>query len=74
MDRIILHDQESWARENTPEALADAIEEFSGDDLKSLGAIGCESGGRALFLAASFRATALHLPRGLRKLPAALSR
>jgi alpha-1,6-mannosyltransferase len=39
MDRIIFHEQESWARENTPEALADAIEEFSGKDLKSLGAV-----------------------------------
>jgi alpha-1,6-mannosyltransferase len=29
MDRVILHDQESWARQNTPEALADAIENFS---------------------------------------------
>jgi alpha-1,6-mannosyltransferase len=39
LDRIIFHEQESWARENTPEALADAIEEFSGKDLKSLGAV-----------------------------------
>jgi alpha-1,6-mannosyltransferase len=39
MDRIIFHEQESWARENTPEALADASEEFSGKDLKSLGAV-----------------------------------
>ena len=38
MDRIIFHEQESWARENTPEALADAIEDFSGKDLKSMGA------------------------------------
>jgi alpha-1,6-mannosyltransferase len=38
MDRIIFHEQESWARENTPEALADAIEEFCGKDLESLGA------------------------------------
>jgi alpha-1,6-mannosyltransferase len=38
MDRIIFHEQESWARENTPEALANAIEEFCGKDLKSLGA------------------------------------
>lgn len=37
MDRIIFHDQESWARENTPEALADAIEEFSGKNLQRLG-------------------------------------
>jgi alpha-1,6-mannosyltransferase len=39
MDRIICHEQASWARENTPESLADAIEEFSGKDLKSLGAV-----------------------------------
>ena len=38
MDRIILHEQESWARENTPVALADAIAEFGGKDLKNLGA------------------------------------
>jgi len=38
LDRIILHAQESWAAENTPAALADAIEEFSGKDLKALGA------------------------------------
>ncbi len=38
MDRIIFHEQESWAGENSPEALTNAIEEFSGKDLKSLGA------------------------------------
>lgn len=38
MDRIIFHEQESWAQENSPEALADAIEEFCRKDLKSLGA------------------------------------
>ena len=38
MDRIIFHEQESWARENSAEALANAIEEFCGKDLKSLGA------------------------------------
>ena len=38
MDRIIFHEQESWARENTPEALADAIEQFTARDLKALGA------------------------------------
>ena len=37
MDRIILHDQESWARENTPKALADAIEELSARKLQNLG-------------------------------------
>ena len=29
MDRVILHDQEGWATENTPEALAEAIESVS---------------------------------------------
>jgi alpha-1,6-mannosyltransferase len=37
MDRIIFHEQESWARENTPEALADAIEELSTKKLSMLG-------------------------------------
>lgn len=37
MDRIILHDQELWARENTPEALVDAIEELSARRLQKLG-------------------------------------
>lgn len=39
MDRIIFHDQESWAWKDTPEALAHAIEEFCGKDLKGLGAV-----------------------------------
>jgi alpha-1,6-mannosyltransferase len=39
MDRIIFHEQESWAQENTPEALAGAIEEFCRKDLKDLGAM-----------------------------------
>jgi alpha-1,6-mannosyltransferase len=38
MDRIIFHEQESWAQENSPEALADAIEEFCRKDLNELGA------------------------------------
>jgi alpha-1,6-mannosyltransferase len=38
LDQIIFHQQESWARESAPAALADAIEEFCGKDLKSLGA------------------------------------
>jgi alpha-1,6-mannosyltransferase len=37
MDRIIFHEQESWARENTPEALAEAIEELSMKKLPRLG-------------------------------------
>lgn len=39
MDRIIFHEQESWAGENTPEILARAMEEFSGKDLPALGAL-----------------------------------
>jgi alpha-1,6-mannosyltransferase len=39
MDRIIFHEQESWAGDNTPEALATAMEEFSGRDVRSLGAL-----------------------------------
>jgi alpha-1,6-mannosyltransferase len=37
LDGIILHDQEAWAEENNPAALADAIEHFSARDLKTLG-------------------------------------
>src|SRR5207247_5970619 len=37
LDGIILHDQESWAEENNPAALADAIERFSARDLKAIG-------------------------------------
>ena len=37
MDNVICHDQESWARENSPEALADAIEECSAKKLSTLG-------------------------------------
>lgn len=37
MDRIIFHEQESWARENTAEALSDAIDDWSRKDLHALG-------------------------------------
>jgi alpha-1,6-mannosyltransferase len=37
LDGIILHDQEGWAAENDPAALADAIEQFSARDLNALG-------------------------------------
>ncbi len=37
MDRIICHEQEAWARENTPEALARAIEQASSRKLSLLG-------------------------------------
>jgi len=37
LDGIILHDQEGWAVENNPDALAAAIEQFSGRDVKALG-------------------------------------
>jgi alpha-1,6-mannosyltransferase len=37
MDRIIFHEQESWAHENTAEALAEAIEGSSSKKLQTLG-------------------------------------
>jgi alpha-1,6-mannosyltransferase len=37
MDGVICHDQKSWAQENSPEALADAIEDFSAKKLSTLG-------------------------------------
>ena len=37
MDRIICHEQESWAQENSPDALADAIEDLSAKKLSTLG-------------------------------------
>ena len=37
MDRIIFHEQGSWADENSPAALADAIEKFSGNKLQKMG-------------------------------------
>jgi alpha-1,6-mannosyltransferase len=37
MDRIIFHEQESWARENSPTALAHAIEQSSTEKLSRLG-------------------------------------
>jgi alpha-1,6-mannosyltransferase len=39
MDRIIFHEQGSWADENSPEALADAIQKFSETKLQKLGEI-----------------------------------
>lgn len=37
LEDVIFHDCSGWARENTPEALADAIETFSAKDLSILG-------------------------------------
>ena len=37
MDAVILYDQDSWAAEETPEALADAIEAMGARDLEALG-------------------------------------
>jgi alpha-1,6-mannosyltransferase len=39
LDGIILHDQEGWAAENNPAALAGAIERFSARDLRALGSL-----------------------------------
>ena len=35
MDRIIFHDQGSWARDNNPGALADAIEQVAATKLET---------------------------------------
>jgi alpha-1,6-mannosyltransferase len=45
MDRIIFHEQESWALENTPEALAGAIEESSTKTLSLLGETAAQTAG-----------------------------
>ena len=37
MDGVICHDQKSWAQENSPGALADAIEDFSSKKLSVVG-------------------------------------
>jgi glycosyltransferase involved in cell wall biosynthesis len=37
MDRIVCHEQSFWARQNTPEALADAMHEAFIRDLPALG-------------------------------------
>jgi alpha-1,6-mannosyltransferase len=46
MDRIIFHEQESWARENTAEALADAIAASSAKKLSMLGGAAAEVAGQ----------------------------
>lgn len=38
MSRIVLHEQEGWATENTPDALADAMEKVNPDNCRALGA------------------------------------
>jgi alpha-1,6-mannosyltransferase len=43
LDGIILHDQEGWATENDPEALATAIEQFSRRDLRALGSAAAQN-------------------------------
>jgi alpha-1,6-mannosyltransferase len=47
MDSIILHEQECWARENSAEALADAIEESAAGKLSTLGGSAAEAAGTA---------------------------
>ena len=46
MDHIICHDQESWARENSAEALANAIEEASKKKLSILGENAARAAGK----------------------------
>ncbi len=48
MDRIIFHEQESWARENTATALADAIEEWSTKKLSILGKTAARAAGEPI--------------------------
>lgn len=46
MDTIIFHEQNAWALENSPEALADAIEQFCRKDLRGAGSLAAERVGR----------------------------
>lgn len=45
LDGIILHEQEGWAAENNPGALAEAIENFCARDLRALGRAAAEKAG-----------------------------
>jgi alpha-1,6-mannosyltransferase len=42
MDRIIYHEQQSWAGENTAEALADAVESLNPEKLERLGRVAAQ--------------------------------
>jgi alpha-1,6-mannosyltransferase len=48
MDDLIFHDQNDWARENTAEALSDAIEQFAARDLSTPGRQASEQAARLL--------------------------
>jgi alpha-1,6-mannosyltransferase len=48
MDDLIFHDQNAWARENTAEALSDAIEQFAARDLSTPGRQASEQAARLL--------------------------
>jgi alpha-1,6-mannosyltransferase len=43
MDRIIFHEQNAWAAENKPEALANAVARFTSGDLKAMGTIAAQA-------------------------------
>jgi glycosyltransferase involved in cell wall biosynthesis len=43
MDRIIFSDQSHWARENTPDSLAEAIGQVCAGDLQTAGLAASES-------------------------------
>lgn len=43
MDQIVLHDQSAWACHNSPQALADAVEEALKFDLPAIGAAAAEA-------------------------------
>ncbi|HEX8076916.1 MAG TPA: glycosyltransferase [Chthoniobacterales bacterium] len=54
LDGIVLHDQEGWAVENTAEALAAAIEQFSARELDALGGVAAEKAAAEYSWAAVF--------------------
>ncbi|MBA2743620.1 MAG: glycosyltransferase, partial [Chthoniobacterales bacterium] len=43
MEKIVFHDQSAWARQNSPQALADAVEDAMRFDLPAMGAAAAEA-------------------------------
>ena len=65
MDRIILHDQESWAEEETPESLARTIEAACSRNLPTTGERALRAWRGTSFLAPGVRTFILHLSGSL---------
>ncbi len=74
MDRIVFSDLGSWAAENRPESLAEAIERMSRQDLRAIGAAQQRHRGGTVQLAARVRPAVRDLPPGHRRIPAGKSR